>query len=443
MDAYIDKVLLSRLFFTPLIVILASFYLFPFEFSFAIGYNTKMLMAGFGLIVFLVRMVLNRKNNFNKQFLHVLLWGGLVSICGLLSVLYNGTNDFAYTTYAISMLVWISAANVVVSVIQGVHGYISVELLCKYLIAVCVFQCISALLIDNFTWIKTFINTYIATIASTVSSGDSLTDAGRLYGIGAALDVAGSRFSAVLIMVAACTINKNMTWQELTSFLVCFVFILVIGSAISRTTSIGVIIAIAFWIYSFIKGNVRVSKKIFWNCISSIILLSTLVIIYLYFNNANFYNNFRFAFEGFFNWAETGNFRTNSTDVLSDMYRFPESMKTWIIGDGYFADPRLTDPYYTGISYSAFYMGTDVGYLRFIYYFGLVGLVTFMIYFLKVTKKCMDCLPDYKMMFIFILLVNFAVWFKVSTDIFVVLAPFLCINKEDNDAYMEHIALQS
>ena len=109
-------------------------------------------------------------------------------------------------------------------------------------------------------------------------------------------------------------------------------------------------------------------------------------------------------------------------------------MKTWIIGDGYFADPHRTDPYFTGISYSAFYMGIDAGYLRFIYYFGVIGLATFIIYFFKVAKKCIDNSCGYKVMFIFLLFVNFIVWIKVSTDIFLIFAPFLCINREENEA---------
>ena len=43
-----------------------------------------------------------------------------------------------------------------------------------------------------------------------------------------------------------------------------------------------------------------------------------------------------------------------------------------MIGDGYFADPF--DP-------SAFYMGTDMGYIRFIFYCGMIGLAFFFFLF--------------------------------------------------------------
>lgn len=434
MDVSIGGDRLLRLFFAPLVVVIASFYLFPFEFSFAVGVNTKMAMAGFGIFVFLSQMVMMRNSSINRGLLRVFLWGVLVSICGLVSVFYNGTSDYAYATYAVSMFVWVAAANVVVLVIKEVHGYVSAELICRYLIAVCVFQCAAALAIENFELVRTVVNTYVVKVASTVSSGNSLEEAGRLYGIGSALDVAGSRFSAILVIIAFCTMRTGKSWKELTVLLCCFVFVLIVGSAISRTTIIGAVLAVAYWLYSFMTGELAIKKSVFWKCGLTIIVLSGLIIIYLYNNSQAFYNNFRFAFEAFFNWAESGELRTNSTDILKDMYRFPDTVKTWIIGDGYFADPHRTDPYFTGISYSAFYMGIDAGYLRFIYYFGVIGLATFIIYFFKVAKKCIDNSCGYKVMFIFLLFVNFIVWIKVSTDIFLIFAPFLCISRAENEA---------
>ena len=40
-----------------------------------------------------------------------------------------------------------------------------------------------------------------------------------------------------------------------------------------------------------------------------------------------------------------------------------------------------------------------------------------------------------RMMFAILLLLNFIIWFKVSTDIFLVFALFLYISKEENDEY--------
>lgn len=70
-------------------------------------------------------------------------------------------------------------------------------------------------------------------------------------------------------------------------------------------------------------------------------------------------------------------------------------------------------------------MGTDVGYLRFIFYFGLLGLSAFIAFLCKSAKLCIDRFPKEKALFVMLLIVNFVVWFKVSTDIFLVFALFL------------------
>ena len=87
--------------------------------------------------------------------------------------------------------------------------------------------------------------------------------------------------------------------------------------------------------------------------------------------------------------------------------------------------------------WTGFYKGTDVGYSRFLFYFGLMGLITFSLFFVKVCQVCASKIKPYRDMFIIFLLINFIVWLKVSTDIFLVFAPFLClaasVNEEDKE----------
>ena len=72
-------------------------------------------------------------------------------------------------------------------------------------------------------------------------------------------------------------------------------------------------------------------------------------------------------------------------------------------------------------------MGTDIGYLRFIFYFGLIGLSTFVLFIIYSAQLCVKAFPKYKLMFFSILLVGLVVWLKVSTDIFLVFALFICL----------------
>lgn len=445
MVSFIDSRYLLHLLSIPVVVVFVSLYYFPFEFSFAVGINTKMAMAGLGCLLLCFQLANKGFASIGNELLQVFYWAFIVSVCGFVSVLYNATSDFTYATYIISMFVWLSAANVVVSFIRSVHGYVSVLLVCKYLVAVCCLQCLSALIIDNYEPFRNFVNSYIANFSSSVSTGRSLSESGRLYGIGAALDIAGSRFSAVLVMIAYCISSHNLKSSQMLLFIIAFFFISIVGSSISRTTLLGIVLSVVCWLllsFNGIRQRMEISdnNKTFIKYVFCILVVTIPVVLYFYNVSMSFHNSFRFAFEGFFNWAETGTWRTNSTDILRGMYQFPEEIKTWIIGDGYFADPVKTDPYYIGITLSAFYKGVDVGYLRFIYYFGIIGLVAFVIYFMTVTKSCFYRFPSYRLMFLFILFVNLLVWFKVATDVFLVLAPFLCISKEENDAYEQVVS---
>ena len=87
-------------------------------------------------------------------------------------------------------------------------------------------------------------------------------------------------------------------------------------------------------------------------------------------------------------------------------------------------------------------MGTDVGYLRFIYYFGLIGLFAFSAFMLKIGQILMNRFHEERIMFLIIILLNFIVWFKVSTDLFVVYALFLMIPKSGDEGFDKCLKLE-
>lgn len=416
--------------------VLVSFYFFPFEFSFLPGYNTKMIMAALGLALWGVNMAKRRSFASNSSLFTLSVIAIVVSLVGLASVVINNTRDFTYASYIISMWVWLGGAYFVVEVIRAVHKEVSVELICHYLIGVCVAQCIIAILIDNNPMIKDLVNRFVMT--SGFIDQNELVNKDRLYGIGCALDVAGTRFAAVLVMITALIgKHKGTNLYRLYIYLISFVVITVIGNMIARTTTVGVVLSLMYMLikaypYSFSinKSSTGVFKHIIF---LSVIVLP--IIISIYNSNPAVREDIRFAFEGFFSLAEKGEWEVSSNERLMNMYIIPDNVKTWIIGDGYFDGPSLTDPYYVGPTMTGFYMWTDVGYLRFIFYFGVIGLAAFMFFFYKCGQTCAEKFPNDRVMFWLIMLLNYIIWFKVSTDIFLVFALFLCISKEDNDAY--------
>lgn len=408
--------------------IITSFYFFPFEFAILPGANTKMILAGISLVVLAFQLARGGRAVINKELFTLSILAGMVSLAGLASVTFNETNDYTYATYIISMWVWLGGAYMVVSAMRGLHGRISVALIANYLIGVCVAQCILALLIDASPVFKNIVNTYIANFDFV--QFDQLNEGGRLYGIGASLDVAGLRFSSVLLMIAYMCLQPDVRANTMRNvgYLFAFFVIAIVGNMMARTTSVGVGLSVLYWCWALYRDK---DSRSVMRWIIGAGVFCVLICVYLYNVNLVFRENIRFAFEGFFSLAETGEWEVHSNNILKNMLVFPDNLKTWLIGDGYMENPRI-DPYYTGKIHGGYYMSTDIGYLRFIFYFGIVGLFLFQLFLWKTTQVCVQRFRGYALLFLMILAVNMIGWFKVSTDIFLVFALFLCVPVEED-----------
>lgn len=408
-----------------LAIILTSFAVFPVLLVWFPGLTMKTAMAPLGLVMMFVNLVRQRHPVLDSGFLLVTIWAAAVSFMSFVSITYNDTNDNSFTGYFISMLVWICAAYVAVSAIKVVHGTVSVKLVANYLIAMCVAQCVLAFIISQVSFIENLVNSVFLT------GGEEMTK-GRLYGIGASLDIAGLRFMAVLAIIIYMVTHLSEEEEKKYSllYIAAFFIIALIGNMISRSTVFGVFISLAYLIIaSFSRDRQTDLMRRIWK--KFLLLTGALVFgaIVLYQTNSSFRNSMHFGFEGFFSLYEKGQWEVSSNKSLIWMLKNikPENTRTWIIGDGYCGDPN-NDPYYIGSQpKGGYYMGTDVGYMRFIFYFGILGTLVFMGYFYQVACVCGRYFPKYKDMFFLILLCNYIGWIKVSTDIFCLFALFLVI----------------
>lgn len=409
-----------------LTLVFTSFFFFPFYFTFLPTVNTKMMMAALGGFLLLVKLARSGSAQIDKGIFSVSLWAILVSLASLISMVLNNTPDDSYLGYVVSMWVWLAAAYFVVSAIKFTHGSVTIERVCVYLITVGVLQCFLAIAVDTIPAVKTFIDSILA------GEGFMGKNDTRLYGLGCALDVAGTRFSALLVMIAfllPIAAQKKKSGLYMTLLLVAFCVLVGIGSIIGRTTVVGAVLALLYMFYTFLfKNNIPddIRKKLMRWVVGGM-FVGIVVAVGLYNFSPQWQKYFQFGFEGFFSLAETGRWEVHSNSQLAAQFILPDNAWTWIIGDGYIASTTI-DPYYIGKAWTGFYKGTDVGYSRFLFYFGLIGLVIFSLFFVKVCQVCANRIKEYKYMFVIFLLINFIVWFKVSTDIFVVFAPFLCLS---------------
>ena len=144
-------------------------------------------------------------------------------------------------------------------------------------------------------------------------------------------------------------------------------------------------------------------------CMLFVVFVITIV-VYCYNNIPEFRGYMEFGFQNFFNYNRTGEFTSQSTRNLMNMFILPDNMKTWIIGDALF-----------DVS-GGFYMSTDVGYLRFIFYCGILGFMAFSSLFVFCTIELSRRWPRMKGLFITLLIWQAFFWIKGSADIFVIFA---------------------
>lgn len=420
----------AKYFLIPIVVILTSFFYFPFVFTFFPAANTKMMLAACGLVMLFFNLGKTRTGFIDKDFFLISLLALGVSAASFTTMVLNNTTDNSYLSYIVSMWVWVGAAYFLVNVIKAVHGKVTVELVCFYMIAVGALQCLLAFSMVLYAPLKDFVDSFLA------GEGFMGKFEGRLYGIGCALDVAGGRMAVLLVMIAFLLpqmAGKGKPLRYIVPLVVAYCIIAVIGNMIGRTTTVGMLLSLAYLAFVLFSDKVigEKDRKTITGWLAGFVAGSVIVLTVLYNVSDPWHKYLRFGFEGFFSLAEKGRWEVTSNTMLMQGLIFPDNLKTWIIGDGYMSG-MANDLYYQGPLWYGFYMGTDAGYSRFLFYFGIVGLGIFMAFMAKVCSVCMKRFVKYKYMFLTILLLNCAIWVKVSTDIFLAFAPFLCFGMADS-----------
>ena len=192
----------------------------------------------------------------------------------------------------------------------------------------------------------------------------------RLIGLGSNPFVTGftNGFSLILL---SFLIKKNQNRKLLIFYIVSFLMILVVGSMIARTTLIGGFLSICNLLLSIRLDKINLNKLI----LKMLMYLGLVLFLVIFIKSLDkgfvlkINDSFEYGFEALYNLKSGHGAQTESTNELKEMYFFPYKLSTYIIGDGYFMNP------YNPLSY---YMHTDAGYIRLLYYIGLFGLAFYL-----------------------------------------------------------------
>lgn len=241
----------------------------------------------------------------------------------------------------------------------------------------------------------------------------------RLVGIGNFFFYQAGVFCAWGLVLVTYFLKQKTTLRWLLIYLVIFIS----GIFFARTTFIGFLISLLYYIF---PSNINIKKDV-KNLFKKIIIFFLIsVSLILFFNtflkdillkNTDI-KMVSHAFEFFINYFESSKLESASTNHLSEMYVYPDNLKTWILGDGRFTAED-------GIHY---YKGTDVGYLRILFFMGIFGLLVMYfqkIYLLYTTIKLKNYkLLQYKHLIYFLFLLTLILNFKGFTDLDIIIFIF-------------------
>jgi len=408
-------------------VLITSLFFYPFPTTLFPSANTKTIFACVGLVIFIVEYARKQSGRFPKDIALLIASSLSISLASYMAMVWNETTDTAYAFYVVSAIVWCLSAYTMVWLLRKIDVQLSFNKLCDYIIIASVIQCMLAWIISRYPASKPFFASFYAGFYGL----DEFAD-GRLYGIGCCFDTGGVRLAISLVLLASrlhAAIIAQKTKQVLM-YAVAFVVIVAIGNMIARTTTAGAMLAIpCFIVCWWLKaGGIRKSDMRSICLLGAVLIAGIFILSYEYNHSETMRKDLRYAFEGFFSLVEQGEWNVQSNEMLKEHWQvLPETPRTWIIGDGLMG-PTTDDPYYVGPTYQGYYKRIDAGYLRFIFYFGLVGLTIFSLFMIYACVCVMQRWREYTLELFLLLLLHFAVWIKVSTDLFFVFAMFLMLS---------------
>lgn len=338
--------------------------------------------------------VLSNVSRLMKPYLWVLFFS-------IVSIFLNGSYEMPYIRLGFSFFLAIFGTYPIALLFSRIYGRMCFFTVVKYFVAVAVVQMlISFAMFANSSFHDLF--TSLIRYDEIAEFGIEQSEGFRLIGFGTGFFSSGIIHGFILIVMSFYYRYRIKSIGENILFFTTFFCVLLGGTFMARTTLVGACIAFFFIFSAGIHSIHRFFKLVLSVFASCVICLSVLVFVSNY-NSVDLEVLSSFGFEMFKNYSESGSFESSSTNTLIDMYStIPDNMKTWLIGDAKWMDS-------SGIFY---YKHTDVGYLRNIFYFGVLGLMSFIYFqylFLKtIFYKCnfTNCRKYSIILFLFFIILN-------------------------------------
>jgi len=383
-----------------LLLILLFFYVYPIEFVF-LPFHTRNMIALLGFF-WIYKYILDKKFVINKWVFYGMIISISIVLLSCLTMIINMTSDWFFVRQVIVNILTFCSVFCIIKTFKSAYRNISFYHIANWFVIVVLIQMFITLFMfmdSSFRDLLTDIQRVDLLIADRLGV---IIDGGiRFVGFGSFFFGAGVTNGFSLILISLLFKKKTGIFSSLF-YIFCFIVIMSVGSIMSRTTLVGGAIALVVLLcppknIQSLYDIVINKKKLMTTLGSLIAVVMALVILIPEEMRLDFTYSIEYGFEMFVNFVDGYGFMTDSTNELLASFVFPNRIRTYFIGDGYFAHPYA-------VNEIRYYMDIDTGYLRLLFYFGLPGLFLFMLFQITPILYAKKCDPNNRRYFYSILL---------------------------------------
>lgn len=356
---------IPRIVFKVAVLISLFLYFFPFQLKILPLSNARILQI-MGAVCLFVYIIYKRK--LSKRILYYAAIGIFIFMIGVVStsiVNHSMQFDFALTK-GLYIIFYSFEMFFIVSLMKCAYKPFTITKALEVLIWVTLIQAIISLVF--FCWPNS-LDTYNSLIVIDDDYTEKIEglNAFRLTGVGS-VQFANSAVHYgialwVLILLYICPDSifyKNGYVFSFVAPLFC-----ICGILSARTFFIFLLITMVYIVYIVGIRKIGSCISIITKLLVPIIFAGALVVTYLIARDMDAVVDW--SMELFVNMKDDGSIETSSTNDLKDMYILPTSTRTWLIGDGRSQNNK------------GFYMDSDVGYIRSLFYWGIIGSIAYFI----------------------------------------------------------------
>lgn len=350
-----------------LIIFCFFVYFFPFK---AYGFDPRLLVFLF-FFIYMIKdgLLLNRK--VKCRYIKTLFYPVLMSLFTVLSSVVNTITENTFIIFPFQVIYLLLLSYCTYYITKRFCKVISFYVITRYFLMTLVVQSVIAIVM--------FVNQPICLFLFDLQGIDLTSRVIKMYfgvrliGLGCFYFGAGAIYGLGLIAIMPFML-KAKNKQQLIKLILLYVYIFIVGIFFARTAMIGCVFSIVYLIFCILIP--KMCNKVFLVFRQFIIYLTVfgIALVFIYTSSPKLQEDYGdiidFGFEAFINLVENGELSTASSDGLTEYHLsiWPQNQKTYYIGD-----MRWTK----GDSY---YGDSDVGYVRLLFYFGVPGVILFLLY---------------------------------------------------------------